>query len=101
MDAIIGDIGNLYLPVVDSTPFSRLWCLWEILCAYKTKSKINVNAEPSGYRNDLGFVREMFKNKFRSVSDAQTTLEKDKIEILKAINSTFGILKMPINLLGT
>ena len=90
MDVIISDIGTLGLPVVDSTPFSRLWCLWEILCANKTKSKIDVIAEPSGFRNDQGFVVQMFKNKFRSVTDAQTTLEKDRIEILRAINSTFG-----------
>ena len=44
MKAIIGDIGYLVFPLVamglSPSPFNRLWCIWEIMSAYKTKSTI-------------------------------------------------------------
>lgn len=38
----------------------------------------------------MGFVYGIFTEKFRSVSDAETTVPKDKQEILDAMISTFG-----------
>jgi hypothetical protein len=94
MKAIIRFIGNLALPIptynrMFKTPFSRLWCLWELLCAYETKSEILL-CDTAMARADVGKGFELFQKSFSSVSNASTTLEKDKVEILNAIISTFG-----------
>jgi len=89
MKAVISSIGELCLPMIDAAPFSRLWCLWEMLCAHVTKSEINIY-EPSASPYDIGYVYDVFTKDFRSVSDALTTLPKDKEEILNAMIATFG-----------
>jgi hypothetical protein len=38
----------------------------------------------------MGFVYGIFRETFRSVSEAETTVPKDKQEILDAMISTFG-----------
>ena len=89
MKAVISSIGNVCFPLIDAAPFSRLWCLWEILCAHVTNSEVNI-CEPAQSAYDMGFVYGIFTEKFRSVSDAETTVPKDKQEILDSMISTFG-----------
>ena len=90
--AVIQSIGQLCLPLIDAAPFSRLWCLWEILCAHVTKSDITVY-EPFSYAQDIGYVARVFSENFRSVSNASTTLPRDKEQILNAMISTFGSIR--------
>lgn len=66
-----------------------MWCLWEILCAHLTNSEVNI-CEPLQSASEMGFVYDIFTKKFGSVSDGETTVPKDKQDILNAMISTFG-----------
>jgi len=89
MKYIISSIGFVGIPMLYSGAFSRLWCIWEFLCAYITKAEIQF-LEVSSSASDYGRAYEYFKSTFRSIADASTTLEKDKVQILEAIVKTFG-----------
>ena len=89
MRAVIGSIGRVGIPMINSVPFSRLWCLWEILCAHLADAKLEMY-EANGSAYDMGFVADRFQEEFRSVERAATTLPQDRELILEAMISTFG-----------
>jgi hypothetical protein len=92
MKAVVASIGRLGIPMINSVAFSRLWCLWELLCAQVTQAKVVVyEANSSAY--DLGFLARCFQNEFKSVKRAATTLPEDRKQILDAMVSTFGSIR--------
>ena len=89
MKDVIRAIGRLGIPMINSVPFSRLWCLWELLCAHVVGASIEMyEANSSAY--DMGMILDRFDYDFRSVENADTTLKADKDNILAAMESTFG-----------
>jgi hypothetical protein len=89
MKSVIRSIGRLVLPMVNTAPFSRLWCLWELLCAHLTEASILIE-EPNTNVHDLGLVAAAFRTEFKSVEQANTTLPQDRRQILEAMVATFG-----------
>jgi len=89
MKSVIRSIGKLVLPMVNTAPFSRLWCLWELLCAHLTEAEIFIE-EPNTNVHDLGLVADAFRTEFKSVEQANTTLPQDRQQILEAMVATFG-----------
>ena len=89
MKDVIASIGRLGLPLFNDLPFSRLWCLWELLCAHVTDAEIVV-FEPNTSAHDLGLVLKHFHDTFVSVDRAETTLPEDRDAILSAMIDTFG-----------
>lgn len=92
MNAIVASIGRVGIPMINSVPFSRLWCLWELLCAHVSQAQIVVY-EANGSVYDLGYLAGRFKEEFKSVERAVTTLPSDREQILNAMVSTFGSLQ--------
>ena len=66
MESVIASIGRVDLPMVNAVPFSRLWCLWELLCAHVTGADVNL-WEANGSVYDIGFLARRFKDEFVSV----------------------------------
>lgn len=92
MKRIVASIGRVGLPVINSAPFSRLWCLWELLCAHVMQAKVEVY-EPHESPYELGFPRMHFADGFKSVERAATTLPEDREHILEAMKATFGSIR--------
>lgn len=92
MRSVIHHIGRVALPVINAVPFTRLWCLWELLCAFTTKAEITV-WEANGSVYDLGLVARTFEETFVSVTRARTRLAADRRHILDAMVDTFGSLE--------
>ena len=92
MQAIVASIGRVGIPIINSVPFSRLWCLWELLCAHVSQAEIVVY-EANGSVYDLGYLAECFQREFKSVERAVTALPSDRENILNAMISTFGSLQ--------
>jgi hypothetical protein len=92
MRAIVASIGRVGIPMINSVPFSRLWCLWELLCAHVSKAEVVVY-EANGSVYDLGYLARCFQEEFRSVEQAATTLPSDREQILDAMISTFGSIQ--------
>lgn len=89
MKTVIATIGRVGFPWVNSAPLTRLWCLWELLCAHVGHASIELyEANSSAY--DLGFLADNFKDEFKSVERADTTLPQDRQQILGAMIATFG-----------
>jgi hypothetical protein len=89
MRAVIGAIGSVALPMINAVPFSRLWCLWELLCAHVTGAKVDL-WEANGSAHDLGFLARTFEEAFVSVERAATRLDADRRRILDAMVDAFG-----------
>jgi hypothetical protein len=89
MAAVVRSIGTVGIAMVNATPFSRLWCLWEILCAHIAETGIVV-FEANGSAYDIGYLARVFMDEFKSVEQAETTLPEDCEQILNAMVSTFG-----------
>jgi hypothetical protein len=89
MKAVVASIGRIGIPMINSVPFSRLWCLWELLCAHVGQAKVEVY-EPSASPYDMGFLANRFREEFKSVDRAVTTLPEDREQILDAMVATFG-----------
>jgi hypothetical protein len=89
MKAVISSIGRVGIPMINSVPFTRLWCLWEILCAHLGDAPLEFY-EANGSAYDLGFLANRFREEFKSVECAATTLPEDREQILEAMISTFG-----------
>ena len=89
MKTVVASIGRLGLPLFNDLPFSRLWCLWELLCAHIAGAEI-VLFEPNTSAHDLGLVLHNFEETFISVDRAETTLAADRDAILSAMIDTFG-----------
>jgi hypothetical protein len=89
MRAVIASVGRVGIPMINSVPFSRLWCLWELLCAHLADAKLEMY-EANGSAYDLGFLADRFQDEFRSVEHPATTLPEDRERILEAMISTFG-----------
>jgi hypothetical protein len=89
MKSVIRSIGKLVLPMVNTAPFSRLWCLWELLCAHLTQAEVLIE-EANTNVHDLGLVDKAFRTEFKSVEQANTTLPQDRRQILEAMVATFG-----------
>jgi len=92
MKAIVSSIGRVGIPMINSVPFSRLWCLWELLCAHVSRAEIVVY-EANGSAYDIGYLARRFQEDFNSVEQATTTLASDREQILNAMVSTFGSLQ--------
>jgi len=92
MKSVIRSIGKLMLPMVNTAPFSRLWCLWELLCAHDTEADILIE-EPNTNVHDLGLVARAFRKIFVSVEQLKTTLPDDRRQILEAMVATFGSIE--------
>jgi hypothetical protein len=92
MKAIVASIGRVGIPMINSVPFSRLWCLWELLCAHVSQAQVVVY-EANGSVYDLGYLARCFQEEFQSVERAATTLPSDREQILNAMVSTFGSLQ--------
>ncbi len=92
MKAIVASIGRVGIPMVNSVPFSRLWCLWELLCAHVAEAEVHVY-EATGSVYDLGYLARCFHDEFKSVERAATTLSSDRDQILSAMVSTFGSIQ--------
>jgi hypothetical protein len=89
MEKIIGSVGALIFSFNSQHMLSRLWCLWELLCAHRSGAKIRV-IEPAPYRYYFGKALEWFEKNFTSVTGAETTHAVDRSQILTAIESEFG-----------
>jgi hypothetical protein len=89
MNSVIASIGRVALPMINAVPFSRLWCLWELLCAHVTGADVGL-WEANGSVYDLGYLARQFENEFVSVECAGTSLETDRRQILEAMVATFG-----------
>jgi hypothetical protein len=89
MEAVVRAIGTVGIAMVNATPFTRLWCLWELLCAHIADARI-VMFEANGSAYDIGFLARVFTEDFKSVEQAETTLPEDREQILTAMVSTFG-----------
>ncbi len=89
MKEVIASIGRLGLPLFNTLPLTRLWCLWELLCAHAADAEIVV-FEPNTSAHDLGLVANHFLRAFVSVDRAETTLPEDRDAILSAMVDTFG-----------
>jgi len=89
MKAVVAAIGRVGIPMINAVPFSRLWCLWELLCAHVAQAEVAV-FEPSGSAYDIGYVARVFQDEWESVERAATTLPADREQILGAMVSTFG-----------
>ncbi len=89
MKAVVESIGELHIPLIGIAPFERLWCLWELLCAHTVNAKVKI-VEPEVTQYDLGMMMRYFREKFKSVEIAATTLPEDREQILAAIVSEFG-----------
>jgi hypothetical protein len=92
MKTVIGSIGHIMLPMVNSVPFSRLWCLWELLCAHVAGADVDIR-EANGSVYDLGFLARGFDTEFESVTQAETRLTADRTAILDSMRTTFGSLE--------
>ena len=92
MRTVIRHIGRVALPLINPVPFTRLWCLWELLCAFTTKAEIEV-WEANGSVYDLGFLARTFEETFVSVTHARTRLAADRQQILDAMVEAFGSLE--------
>lgn len=92
MKAVIASIGRVGIPMINSVPFSRLWCLWELLCAERGQAEVVVY-EANGSAYDIGYLAQRFQEEFESVKKAVTTLRSDRKQILNAMALTFGSLK--------
>ena len=89
MEGIIGSIGSLISSFRPNSVLSRLWCLWELLCANNAGARIHV-VETAVSRSYFGQARESFDSDFTSVSAAETTHEADRTQILEAMVHAFG-----------
>ena len=89
MEGIIGSIGSLISSFRPNSVLSRLWCLWELLCANNAGARIQV-VETAVSRSYFGQAREAFESDFTSVSAAETTHEADRTQILEAMVHAFG-----------
>lgn len=91
MKAVVASIGRVGIPMINSVPFSRLWCLWELLCAHVAQVEVVVY-EANGSAYDIGYLAKCFQEDFQSVEQASTTVPYDREQILNAMVSTFGSL---------
>lgn len=89
MERIIGSIGVLTFTFNSQHMLSRLWCLWELLCAHRSGAEIKI-IESAPYRYYFSKSRKWFEENFISVTDAETTYAEDRTQILTALESEFG-----------
>ena len=92
MKAIVKSIGRVGIPMINSVPFSRLWCLWELLCAHVCQAPV-VIYEANGSAYDLGYLARRFHEEFNSVEQAATAIPSDREQIINAMIATFGSLQ--------
>jgi hypothetical protein len=91
MEAVVGSIGTLVLALGTPNTFSRLWCLWEWLCAQAARADVVV-LEPdwTGAHGYFGTAREQLDRAFTSIADARTGVAADREQILAAMEARFG-----------
>jgi hypothetical protein len=92
MKAVIGRVGHLVMPLYSGYEFTRLWCLWEFLCAHVCGTPIHI-WESNMNAHDLGLTASRFSGLFQSVEQAHTTFEDDRRLILQAMVDTFGSIR--------
>jgi hypothetical protein len=86
MASIIEKIGRVDLLITRKPFYSRLWCVWEFLCAHQTGAKVfthEVEINPTKEHH-------VMRTPFVSIADAETSLAVDRQDILDAVSSTFG-----------
>jgi len=94
------NIGRLRLTLLvleweDPKPLNRAWCLWEIFSTVHTRSHFRVLMSP---RNETTFAKVLvddfdklvFKTCTVDVSNAQSFLPGDRVNIFRAVEATIG-----------
>jgi hypothetical protein len=89
MEAIVRSIGKIAFAVTPTPLFDRIWCLWEVLAAARTGSRLQFCAAP-GYRTDKRMIVNDFFKSFSSVTQAKATIDRDYDVLLSAMLSYFG-----------
>jgi hypothetical protein len=89
MESIVKSIGKVAFAVTPTKLFDRIWCLWEVLAAARTGSKLQFCAAP-GYRTEKRMIVNDFFSSFSSVTQAKATMDRDYDILLSAMISYFG-----------
>jgi len=90
MASIISQIGSLAIPLTSSPFFSRSWCIWELLCAYRSGVPITICHNTPRSRKYGGSESSSFPPMFSSIIDLAATMKEDQEQIFNLLISTFG-----------
>lgn len=89
MEAVIGEIGKVIFAGTPVPTLSRIWCLWELLCANRTGTDFDIAIRP-GYRNDKILAVNTLYRSFVGVEKAVATKPEDLKIISNEVLAQFG-----------
>lgn len=91
MQSVIADIGSVVFPWTSAPFFTRSWCLWELVCAHLSESKVVVRDQMTRIsRKYWSSEAAMRPPQFTSVNDLSATEKTDQESILELLVTTFG-----------
>lgn len=91
MKEIISRIGQIAFVLTPEPFFTRSWCLWEIVCAHQTKTKVSVYNQIARIQKKYwSSEKDAIPKKFKSITNLSAIKQHDKDKIFKLLVSTFG-----------
>ncbi|HQG26127.1 MAG: hypothetical protein KBB67_08510 [Syntrophorhabdus sp.] len=91
MKSIISGIDQIAFILTTQPFFTRSWCLWEIVCGYKTGVKVKVHDQITRIKKKYwsSEASQMPPN-FKSITELSATKKSDEEKIFELLVSTFG-----------
>lgn len=90
MAGIISQMGSLAIPLTSTPFFSRSWCVWEFICAYRSGVPVTICHNTPRSRKYFSSESSEFPSRFSSITDLAATMKEDQEQIFNLLISTFG-----------
>lgn len=88
MMSIVSQIGTVAFALTERPFWSRLWCLWELMCAHRSGAQIQVR--------DVNIHTPKYaapRPDFTSITDALASKQEDRRSLVDEILAVFGSIK--------